>query len=144
MESKDGLHPLKVDEVIRRDWIQKYPARTGLARVNVYLCIKQALFIRPMNMHCLVAVARCRVQTRRYHCLINHTQSRWQPAPASCWLCCKLAGCRGHGLVPLSEWQTTLLSRGGHHPTSIPANLRVDFFSLVSPSPAATSIMTSS
>lgn len=45
------------------------------SRVNVYLCIKQALFIRPMNMHCLVAVARCRVQTRRYHCLINHTQS---------------------------------------------------------------------
>lgn len=44
-------------------------------RVNVYLCIKQALFIRPMNMHCLVAVARCRVQTRRYHCLINHIQS---------------------------------------------------------------------
>lgn len=43
--------------------------------VNVYLCIKQALFIRPMNMHCLMAVARCRVQTRRYHCLINHTQS---------------------------------------------------------------------
>lgn len=43
--------------------------------VNVYLCIKQALFIRPMNMHCLLAVARCRVQTRRYHCLINHTQS---------------------------------------------------------------------
>lgn len=29
-----------------------------------------------MNMHCLVAVARCRVQTRRYHCLINHTQSQ--------------------------------------------------------------------
>lgn len=28
-----------------------------------------------MNMHCLVAVARCRVQTRRYHCLINHIQS---------------------------------------------------------------------
>lgn len=58
-----------------------------LARVNVYLCIKQALFIRPMNMHCLVAVARCRVQTRRYHCLINHTQSqrpslRVLPAPA--------------------------------------------------------------
>lgn len=26
-------------------------------------------------MHCLVAVARCRVQTRRYHCLINHIQS---------------------------------------------------------------------
>lgn len=48
------------------------PARP---RVNVYLCIKQALFIRPMNMHCLVAVARCRVQTRRYHCLINHIQS---------------------------------------------------------------------
>ena len=67
----------KVDTVIRRDWILKYPARRGLARVNVYLCIKQALFIRPMNMHCLVAVARCRVQTRRYHCLINHTQSRW-------------------------------------------------------------------
>lgn len=45
-------------------------------RVNVYLCIKQALFIRPMNMHCFVAVARCRVQTRRYHCLINHIQSQ--------------------------------------------------------------------
>lgn len=45
-------------------------------RVNVYLCIKQALFIRAMNMHCLVAVARCRVQTRRYHCLINHIQSQ--------------------------------------------------------------------
>lgn len=44
--------------------------------VNVYLCIKQALFIRAMNMHCLVAVARCRVQTRRYHCLINHIQSQ--------------------------------------------------------------------
>lgn len=44
------------------------------SRVNVYLCIKQALFIRPMNMHCFAAVARCRVQTRRYHCLINHTQ----------------------------------------------------------------------
>lgn len=28
-----------------------------------------------MNMHCSVAVARCRVQTRRYHCLINHIQS---------------------------------------------------------------------
>jgi len=26
-------------------------------------------------MHCLVAIARCRVQTRRYHRLINHTQS---------------------------------------------------------------------
>lgn len=48
------------------------PARP---RVNVYLCIKQALFIRPMNMHCFEAVARCRVQTRRYHCLINHIQS---------------------------------------------------------------------
>lgn len=45
-------------------------------RVNVYLCIKQALFIRPMNMHCFAAVARCRVQTRRYHCLINHIQSQ--------------------------------------------------------------------
>lgn len=55
-----------------------------VARVNVYLCIKQALFIRPMNMHCLVPVARCRVQTRRYHCLINHTQSRWQPLPTPC------------------------------------------------------------
>lgn len=59
------------------------PARP---RVNVYLCIKQALFIRPMNMHCLVAVARCRVQTRRYHCLINHIQSHrvhpvWLPFP---------------------------------------------------------------
>lgn len=52
------------------------PSPGYLARVNVYLCIKQALFIRPMNMHCLVAVARCRVQTRRYHCLINHTQSQ--------------------------------------------------------------------
>lgn len=28
-----------------------------------------------MNMHCFVAVARCRVQTRRYHWLINHIQS---------------------------------------------------------------------
>lgn len=52
------------------------PLRAQRPRVNVYLCIKQALFIRPMNMHCLVAVARCRVQTRRYHCLINHTQSQ--------------------------------------------------------------------
>lgn len=51
------------------------PVSSATARVNVYLCIKQALFIRPMNMHCLVAVARCRVQTRRYHCLINHIQS---------------------------------------------------------------------
>lgn len=72
----------------------------GVARVNVYLCIKQALFIRPMNMHCLVPVARCRVQTRRYHCLINHTQSRWQPLPIRA----VLQSCRGHGLVPLSEW----------------------------------------
>lgn len=51
------------------------PSPSARPRVNVYLCIKQALFIRPMNMHCLVAVARCRVQTRRYHCLINHIQS---------------------------------------------------------------------
>lgn len=65
-----------------RDWNRKYKGGRGLACVNVYLCIKQALFIRPMNMHCLVPVARCRVQTRRYHCLINHTQSRWQqPTP---------------------------------------------------------------
>lgn len=52
------------------------PFPSARPRVNVYLCIKQALFIRPMNMHCLVAVARCRVQTRRYHCLINHIQSQ--------------------------------------------------------------------
>lgn len=52
------------------------PPPRRLPRVNVYLCIKQALFIRAMNMHCLVAVARCRVQTRRYHCLINHIQSQ--------------------------------------------------------------------
>lgn len=62
-------------------------SRPYLPRVNVYLCIKQALFIQPMNMHCLVAVARCRVQTRRYHCLINHTQSH-RPTlctPSSCF-----------------------------------------------------------
>ena len=35
-----------------------------------------------MNMHCLVAVARCRVQTRRYHCLINHTQFHYPPYSA--------------------------------------------------------------
>lgn len=68
---------------IRHNESHSYPFRTFLCHslftnrpyVNVYLCIKQALFIRPMNMHCFVAVARCRVQTRRYHCLINHTQS---------------------------------------------------------------------
>lgn len=75
----------------RRGVQERQKTRTGtasmkgeVARVNVYLCIKQALFIRPMNMHCLVPVARCRVQTRRYHCLINHTQSRWQPLPTPC------------------------------------------------------------
>lgn len=55
---------------------RNFPPPRPLPRVNVYLCIKQALFIRAMNMHCLVAVARCRVQTRRYHCLINHIQSQ--------------------------------------------------------------------
>lgn len=50
---------------------------------DLYLCIKQALFIRPMNMHCLVAVARCRVQTRRYHWLINHTQFSHTPLSPS-------------------------------------------------------------
>lgn len=73
-------------------------------RINVYLCIKQALFIRPMNMHCLVAVARCRVQTRRYHCLINHTQSQWQPAPAPCELCKARAAEGTVSLSFLSEW----------------------------------------
>lgn len=85
------------------------PARP---RVNVYLCIKQALFIRPMNMHCLVAVARCRVQTRRYHCLINHIQSHrahpvWLPPPISPFSPCSI---RAHS--PFSALITPLAERG--------------------------------
>lgn len=96
-------------------------------RVNVYLCIKQALFIRPMNMHCLVAVARCRVQTRRYHCLINHIQSH------------RLTLCRPplfldfplftvlYPRVPRSRSPLLPLSRRGEDPPRHPSELSARF-----------------
>ena len=96
-------------------------------RVNVYLCIKQALFIRPMNMHCLVAVARCRVQTRRYHCLINHIQSH------------RLTLCRPplfldfplftvlYPRVPRSRSPLSPLSRRGEDPPRHPSELSARF-----------------
>lgn len=93
------------------------PARP---RVNVYLCIKQALFIRPMNMHCLVAVARCRVQTRRYHCLINHIQSHRltlclpPPTPPSPFRPCSTR-------IPRSPLPSSPLSRRGPAVSSLRA-----------------------
>lgn len=46
------------------------------------------------------------MQTRRYHCLINHTQSQWQPAPVSCW--------KAHA----AQDTVSLLSENGKHHSS--------------------------